>query len=412
MSVELQRISTTQSNPVSKAFVFDDHRPPSPAPSEHSDDGAIVPTTDIESGTTKPLPADPYLFRSAVKSDNELQALRKRGNKGKLVEEYHNKQNELIENLLKPMEEHTEDAKEADGLSRLPVRIAVLASLIANFCLCVIQLYATISSGSLSILATGIDSIFDFGSNLVLLYLHKKAANLELNKWPVGGSRLETIGNILYGSLMASVNLVVIVESIRTLTSHKSGELNGLHIPSLVAVAAALVVKFCLFLYCLSLRKSSSQVAVLWEDHRNDLWINSFGILMSAGGSKLRWWLDPTGGLIIALGVIAAWSRTVWEQFELLAGKSAPHEFIQLLVYKAVTFSDEIEKVDTVRAYHSGPDYFVEIDVVMSGDTPLWKAHDVAQALQDKIEVLPGVDRAFVHVDHETTHAPEHRKNV
>jgi len=288
----------------------------------------------------------------------------------------------------------------------------VLASLVANFCLCIIQLYATISSGSLSILAAGIDSIFDFGSNLLLFYLHKKAARLDLNKWPVGGSRLETIGNILYGSLMASVNLVVIVESVRSLASHKNGELNKLHIPSLVAVAAALVVKFCLFLYCSSLRKSSSQVEVLWEDHRNDLWINAFGILMSAGGSKLRWWLDPTGGLIIALGVIVAWSRTVWEQFELLAGKSAPHEFIQLLVYKAATFSDEIEKVDTVRAYHSGPDYFVEIDVVMSGDTPLWKAHDVAQTLQDKIEVLPGVDRAFVHVDHETTHAPEHRKSV
>lgn len=42
----------------------------------------------------------------------------------------------------------------------------------------------------------------------------------------------------------------------------------------------------------------------------------------------------------------------------------------------------------------------------MSGDTPLWKAHDVAQQLQDKIEVLPGVERAFVHVDHETTHRP------
>jgi len=288
----------------------------------------------------------------------------------------------------------------------------VLASLVANFCLCIIQLYATISSGSLSILAAGIDSIFDFGSNLLLFYLHKKAARLDLNKWPVGGSRLETIGNIVYGSLMASVNLVVIVESVRTLTSHTHGELNKLHIPSLVSVAAALGVKFCLFLYCFSLRKSSSQVTILWEDHRNDLWINSFGILMSAGGSKLRWWLDPVGGFIIALGVIIAWTRTVWEQFELLAGKSAPHEFIQLLVYKAATFSDEIEKVDTVRAYHSGPDYFVEIDVVMSGDTPLWKAHDVAQTLQDKIEVLPGVDRAFVHVDHETTHRPEHRKNA
>jgi hypothetical protein len=41
---------------------------------------------------------------------------------------------------------------------------------------------------------------------------------------------------------MASVNLVVIVESIRTLTSHTRGELNKLHIPSLVSVAAALGV--------------------------------------------------------------------------------------------------------------------------------------------------------------------------
>ncbi len=42
----------------------------------------------------------------------------------------------------------------------------------------------------------------------------------------------------------------------------------------------------------------------------------------------------------------------MYRQFELLAGKSAPHDFIQLLIYNAVTFSDEIEKVDTVRAYH------------------------------------------------------------
>jgi hypothetical protein len=54
----------------------------------------------------------------------------------------------------------------------------------------------------------------------------------------------------------------------------------------------------------------------------------------------------------IALGVIVAWSRTMYFQFELLAGKSAPHEFLQLIIYKAMTFSDEIEKLDTVRAYH------------------------------------------------------------
>ena len=42
----------------------------------------------------------------------------------------------------------------------------------------------------------------------------------------------------------------------------------------------------------------------------------------------------------------------------------------------------------------------------MAADTPLWKSHDLSQQLQDKIEVLPNVGRAFVHVDHETTHTP------
>lgn len=131
---------------------------------------------------------------------------------------------------------------------------------------------------------------------------------------------------------------------------------------------------------------------------------------MSCGGSKLRWWLDPMGAIIIALGVIISWGRTVYTQFELLAGKSAAHDFLQLIIFNTVTFSEDIEKVDTVRAYHSGPDYFVEIDIVMDANTPLWKAHDISQQLQDKIEVLPNVERAFVHVDHEFTHVPEHRK--
>jgi len=34
----------------------------------------------------------------------------------------------------------------------------------------------------------------------------------------------------------------------------------------------------------------------------------------------------------------------------------------------------------------------VEVDGVMPGETPLWRAHDISQVLQDKLEVLPGVE--------------------
>ena len=61
-------------------------------------------------------------------------------------------------------------------------------------------MYAAISSLSLSLIATGIDSVFDIGSNVLLFYVHRKSSRLDLNRWPVGGSRLENIGNIVYGA--------------------------------------------------------------------------------------------------------------------------------------------------------------------------------------------------------------------
>ncbi|KAH9996507.1 hypothetical protein BJV77DRAFT_1059336 [Russula vinacea] len=325
---------------------------------------------DAESPTSPRVTTfnDPYNIGHGIKTDAEIAELSSR-KRGKRLANYHRKQNDLITALLKPMEEHTEDARVEENLSRLPVKIAVRASLIANISLAVWRYLVR----SLSLLATGIDSVFDVGSNVLLFYIHRKSSRMDVNKWPVGGARLETIGNV----------------SVRDLVKHGDKTLT-LHIPSIVAVASALGVKFLLFLYCHSLRSKSSQVEVLWEDHRNDLFINSFGLLMSAGGSKLAWYLDPIGAIVIAVGII-------------------------LIIYKAMTFSNEIEKIDTVRAYH---DYFVEVDVVMDANTPLWKAHDISQQLQDKIEVLPNVGRAFVHVDHETTHIPvsamifEHRKHV
>lgn len=74
--------------------------------------------------------------------------------------------------------------------------------------------------------------------------------------------------------------------------------------------------------------------------------------------------------------------------------------------FKAMTFSEDIKAIDSCRVCHSGPEYHVEIDVVIDGETPLWRAHDIAQDLQDQLEALPNINRCFVHIDHETEHKP------
>lgn len=73
-----------------------------------------------------------------------------------------------------------------------------------------------------------------------------------------------------------------------------------------------------------------------------------------------------------------------------------------------MTHSPDILQLDTVRAYHSGPRLIIEVDVVMDPDCTLRHSHDVAEELQMKLESLPDVERAYVHIDYETTHSPEH----
>ena len=92
----------------------------------------------------------------------------------------------------------------------------------------------------------------------------------------------------------------------------------------------------------------------------------------------------------------------------LLVGISADVETQQLITYVCLTHSPDIEGIDTVRVYHSGPRLIAEVDVVMNPERSLRDTHDVAEELQIKLESLPDVERAYVHVDYETTHKPEH----
>lgn len=71
-----------------------------------------------------------------------------------------------------------------------------------------------------------------------------------------------------------------------------------------------------------------------------------------------------------------------------------------------MTHSPLIERIDTVRAYYSGPRIVTEVDIVIDRNERLEVAHDVAEDLQVKLEKLPSIERAYVHIDYETSHKP------
>ncbi|KAI0197394.1 cation efflux family-domain-containing protein [Xylaria flabelliformis] len=365
--------------------------------------------------------SDPYNLSSAFKTNQQLDEIkantsRKRDGPRNLklrhsgVTEFYRNQNETIERLLKTVEEHRTEARQEAGEDHLRHQIAVWGSFLANIVLSILQLYAAITSISLSLFTTAADSVFDPFSNLTLILTHRAVKRVDANRFPSGKARLENVGNIAFCFLMGSVSLILVAFSIQELATHKSTDpaTNGFHLPSVIAVAVAFGTKFSLFLYCWGIKDKYSQVDILWQDHRNDLLINGFGILTSVGGSKLVWWIDPLGSILLSLLIICIWTHTAFQEFKLLVGVAASVETQQLITYICLTHSPAIQGIDTVRVYHSGPRLIAEVDVVMDPDATLRDTHDVAEELQFKLEDLPDVERAYVHVDYETTHKPEH----
>jgi cation diffusion facilitator family transporter len=414
----------------------DDNDPISRHPAHHSSSSS----TDIENTPATPNSNDPYQLRPCLKTASELNLIRantsrkrdgfgnittnKAATKARRLQTFYETQNENIERWLKPVDEHVDDAKKLEGDNHLKYKIAIHGSFAANLLLAALQIFGAVSSGSLSLFTTMVDAVFDPLSNVTLIVCNRAVRKVDSRRFPSGKARIETVGNIMFCFLMTAVSFLIIVLSIMELGQGNyepykcdSGgklerpplQLKEFHLASSIAVGVACVVKTVLFLYCWSLRNTYSQIRILWEDHRNDIIINSLGLLTSLGGSFLDWRIDPIGAILLSCLISGLWLRTAYGQFLLLIGVSASTSLQQWITYICLTHDPEfIIGIDTVRAYHSGPRIIVEVDVVMDEGRRMGECHDVAEGLQMKLERLPDVERAYVHVDWEVSHRPEH----
>ena len=158
-----------------------------------------------------------------------------------------------------------------------------------------------------------------------------------------------------------------------------------------------------------SIQLADPTLEALAQDHWNDALSNGVAAtaLICAVQWPSLWFLDPVGAVIISVYIIYSWYTTGKEQIEHLTGKSAPEEFIEELHDLANDFDDRAV-VDTIRAYHFGPKFLVEIELVMDASTLLFESHDLGMDLQYEIEGREEVERCFVHIDYQMRAYDEH----
>lgn len=282
-----------------------------------------------------------------------------------------------------------------------------------NWFLLIVKAICVWLSSSKAVTAALVDSVVDLASQAVLS-LADRYIGRHSPDYPVGRSRLEALSVLACASIMIMASIEVIQFSIVDIISGINGTVPDLLVDKYlyIILGTGIFLKLIIYVYSkwVSLQVSSDSLEALIEDHFNDLISNSAAILTASIAFNFDqvWWFDPAGAIVISLVIIGRWMQLMGEQVKKIVGHTAPQKFIEE-VEEIARKHDPRLSVDCTRAYHFGARYNVEMEIVLPGIMTVMESHDIALALQHKIESLDDVERAFVHVDHQERDGLEHK---
>lgn len=353
------------------------------------------------SSAWRPNLADNFVAKKA--SEEDLSQYPKK------LRRYYMYQNQIIERFVQTdsLMRGTAAADDDEKVGKA-VRFVINLSMGANVLICSLKLFAAVWSGSLAVIGSAMESLLDLVSGSIIFITSRMMRKTNLRKYPVGKSRLEPLGIVVFSAVMGMASVQLLLQAITTLS-------NGESTPQVDAVAYAVLgttiaMKGTLAFLCWKLRKHSASAGALATDHMNDVRTDIAAIITITLAHRFPsvWWLDPCTAIGISLVILWTWVQTGKEHIIALSARVPEPGVIAQLTYLALNHDQRIKQIDTVRAYHVGEKVWAEVDIVLPEEMALREAHDIGEALQKQIEGTDFVERAFVHLDYETEHRAEH----
>lgn len=284
-------------------------------------------------------------------------------------------------------------AVNAERLLKLTTQASVATAVI----LILAKVFALGASGSLSVLASLIDSIMDAAASIINLVAVRYALIPADDDHKFGHGKAESLAGLGQAMFIAGSAIFLLFHSVDRLLHPREIEQVG------IAVA---VMGFSIFATALLLLlqrytiKHTQSVAIKADSlhYAADLFAN-VGIVIALVLAQAGWGgADPIFAMLIALYVLYSAREIVVESVNDLLDKELPED-VQQAILDLVQSHDNVEGVHDLRTRQSGRNKIVQFHIELGRDLPLWQAHDIAEELEEKLlAVYPEAD-VIIHQD-------------
>jgi cation diffusion facilitator family transporter len=275
---------------------------------------------------------------------------------------------------------------------------ALVITIAGNVLLACAKGFAAYISGSVALFADAANSISDVVYSLLMVIGLNMAQRPPDLSHPQGHSRFEPLVGLLITASMAFTAYTAARASLERFLAGGQPVEPGL--PTLVLLGSALV-KVIMFLRIrwIAQKLSSPTLSTAAQDNLSDV-LTSVAAFVGIYASTLHPLADPIAGFLVSAWIFRAVYRAARENLGFLTGVGASQDLREQLVREASAVPG-VKRVHHVMTEYAGPKLVVDIHVNVDGSMTLFDAHSIADLVTQRLEKIPDVDRAYVHIEPE-----------
>lgn len=278
------------------------------------------------------------------------------------------------------------------------MKLATLLAMGVALTLIGIKLIAWMSTGSVALLSSLIDSTLDAFASLVNIMAVRHALTPADSDHRFGHGKAEPLAGLAQSAFIIGSALLLISESAHRLL-HPEPVSNGM--VGVFVMVFSIVVTLALVTFQRRVIAKTESVAISADalHYFTDLMMN-FGVLISLVlTSVLGWtWVDPVFALGIGLYILWGSGQLAWGSYNLLMDKEFPDED-RTLIKDIARAHPDVRNVHDLRTRSSGQQQFIQLHLELDGDMPLRRAHDISDDVEAQIrDAFPKAD-VIIHQD-------------
>lgn len=277
-------------------------------------------------------------------------------------------------------------------------RTALVITMGGNLALAVAKGIVAYLSGSAALYADAANSISDVVYSVFMVLGLWAALRPPDISHPQGHSRYEPMVGL---AVTASMALAGFEAARNAISRYSSGSLSAitLDLPVLILLASALVkVGMYYSITRISRRILSPTLATTARDNLSDVLASLAAFVGILGSNFIHPLADPIAGLLVALWIFRNAFLAGRENLGFLTGRGAGREEVEVFI-SAVESVPGVIKVHHIMTDYVGPRLMVDLHINVDGSKTLSESHQIADAVIQKLESFPNVDRAYVHVE-------------